>query len=166
MKKLIPYLFMALVFGLVMFLVLLIFSSLFGLKTIALVSLAAGILFSVLMFLFASSRHIKEQASLPAEEAGTGIIYSDPANHTINSEAVGGRLYLTYENLIFKSHKVALNPHQLKIPVADIVHAETFRVIGVLPTGLRIIMRDGRKEKFTVNDQDKWVAEINKVLKL
>jgi hypothetical protein len=64
-------------------------------------------------------------------------------------EAVGGRLFLTNQVLEFRSFPAEFFVYRLTIPLEQIVHAESYRLFGLIPGALRVWRRDGSFELFT-----------------
>lgn len=88
-------------------------------------------------------------------------LHSGGANHFKNGEAVGGKLYLTEEDLIFKSHNLNLQNHELIIKRNTIKAIESCNTMWLVPNGLRIILANGSKERFVVNGRKKWLKLLN-----
>lgn len=83
------------------------------------------------------------------------------ANHFKGGVAVGGWLYLTSEDLIFKSHRRTFKPHETVIPLETIVDVKTKSILGFIPNGLQIIINNDITEKFVVNNRKTWIKKIN-----
>lgn len=88
------------------------------------------------------------------------IIFDGGANHFKGKEGVGGWLYLTDDNVIFKSHAFNIQNHQTVIPLIHINQIKESATMGIIPNGLHIILKDGTTEKFVVNDRRKWIENI------
>ena len=88
------------------------------------------------------------------------LIRKGLANHFKGLEAVGGKLYLTNNRLIFKSHPFNIQTHIEKFPIDEIVDIGKRNTLGIVPNGFFIKMKDGRFEKFVVWDRSKWLAKI------
>lgn len=112
-----------------------------------------------MLYLFVNSRKVKEQTTLEGVEA-SDVIYSGGANHFKNAEAVGGKLYLLSDHLAFKSHKVNIQNHTLAIKINNIQDIIFYSTLGLIPNGLKIILKDGAEEKFVVNYRDIWKKNI------
>lgn len=94
-------------------------------QTTLIINISSGLVFSIAVYLFSTSKKIKKQVKLENVEE-TEIIYSDGANHFLNREGVGGWLYLLSNKLVFKSHKFNLQNHTLEIPIDKIHKIEFF----------------------------------------
>ena len=93
-------------------------------------------------------------------ESIEGTIYEGAANHFIGIESVGGKLYLTKEALIFVSHKLNIQTHEMVIPIEEIASYALCNNLGFVPNGLTIYTKSGRSEKFVVNKRKVWVEKI------
>ena len=65
----------------------------------------AGVLYAWTVGKFGRFGWIDNQTRITTEP-GESILFDTPANHFKGMEAVGGKLYLTYKRLVFKSHKI------------------------------------------------------------
>ena len=118
-----------------------------------------GALWGLMMYLFVNARKVKEQTILEGVEASE-VIYSGGANHFKNAEAVGGTLYLLSDRLAFKSHQVNIQNHTFAIKINNIQDIIFYNTLGLIPNGLKIILKDGAEEKFVVNHRDIWKKNI------
>ncbi|MCX2474021.1 hypothetical protein OQZ33_06730 [Pedobacter sp. MC2016-05] len=118
-----------------------------------------GALWGLLMYLFINSKKVKEQTIIEGVVAND-IIYSGGANHFKNAEAVGGKLYLLSNHLEFKSHQFNIQNHTFAININDIQDIISYNTLGLIPNGLKIILKDGAEEKFVVNHRDIWKKNI------
>ena len=119
----------------------------------------AGILFGVSMGAFVNYQKKKfqmEAPSLPGED----IVKQGGANHFKNYEAVGGWIYLTDQRLLFRSHSMNVQRHELSIPLENIIEVSPSRTFGIIPNGLEIKTIDGKTEKFVVEDRKDWAKRI------
>lgn len=82
------------------------------------------------------------------------------ANHFKGAEGVGGWLYLTKDELIFKSHNINIQNHKLAMPLNQIASVKTSFSLGFIPNGLQVVTNDG-VEKFVVFNRKEWVYKIN-----
>ena len=78
------------------------------------------------------------------------IEFSKSANHFKGIEGVGGKLFITNKKIIFKSHAINIQNHELHIEFFDIQSIQFYNSLGILPNGLMIITKSGKKEKFVV----------------
>ncbi len=87
---------------------------------------------------------------------GETVLREGSANHFKNGEAVGGQFYLTTHRLIFESHAVNFQPHDVYYDRRDILGGKK---VGML-TKVELQMRDGSKEQFVVFKREAWLAEL------
>ena len=99
------------------------------------------------------------------EFRGEELLHDGPANHFLNGEGVGGWLFLTRERLLFRSHQVNLQPHELSLPLAEIAEVQPVRTARIFPNGLRLVTRSGREERFVVEARRRWCDEILRALR-
>lgn len=123
----------------------------------------AGLFFGIFIFFFLSSKKVNQQTALEDSTKGD-IIYSGAANHFKNSEAVGGKLYLLNDRLVFKSHAFNIQNHSVQIEISAITEIAFYSTLGVVPNGLQFALKDGVIEKFVVNNRKLWKANIEKLI--
>lgn len=119
----------------------------------------AGLLWGLLMYFFINSKKVKQQTQITGVEE-SDIIYSGGANHFKNAEAVGGKLYLLKNKLEFKSHGFNIQNHAFIINTDEIAEVIFFNTLGIVPNGLKLILKDGDEEKFVVNNRSLWKTAI------
>ena len=126
-------------------------------------SAASGAIFGVLIGLFfglfMNSRMVARQTSIELP-AGEVVEYQGGANHFLNYEARGGRLYLTNHNLIFKPHSLNLQNAPVVIARSDITGTEKCMTLGVVPNGLLVEQRGGTKSRFVVPHRGEWMRRL------
>jgi len=118
-----------------------------------------GPLFAWMMISFSHSAWVKRSAT-PTFEPGERVVREGPANHFRRLEAVGGWLYLTNQRLVFKSHRLNIQRHQLSLPLDRIATARPSMTAWVIPNGLQVLTKDGRGERFVVEGRGEWVAAL------
>jgi hypothetical protein len=115
-------------------------------------------------FGFGFSRRLRSQtATLQAEiepPVGEAVEHSAPANHFQKFEGRGGRLFLTRRNLIFKPHRMNIQSNVVTIPRHDIAGVAATRMLGLIPNGLKVTLRDGTVHRFVVRDREGWVRVL------
>lgn len=121
--------------------------------------IACGISFGLAMSTFAKQQKKKFQVERPLLE-NESLIKEGGANHFKNMEGVGGWIYLTDKRILFKSHSVNIQKHELSIPLHKISEAKACMTFRVIPNGLRIQTTDGNEEKFVVEGRSDWVKNI------
>lgn len=93
------------------------------------------------------------------------ILQESMANHLKGLEAVGGGLYLTNRRLIFKSHPLNFQNHEISIPLSNIIEVQPCKTYGIFPNGLQILTRNGRTEHFLMAERGVWIERITARLK-
>lgn len=106
--------------------------------------------------LFAKSKFVSQTTKIDIDP-DENIMFETPANHFKGIEGVGGRLYLTNRRLIFKSHKLNIQNHQLSIDLSDIKHVDRYKTLGLVNNGLVITIITDKTEKFVVEKVEEWV---------
>ena len=160
MGKIKNALFAGLAFGLLFGLFIAVYM---GIQYAIIGGIATGLLFGIMIYLFVNSKTVQQQTEIRQVE-GKDILHSGGANHFINREAVGGKLYLSKQALIFKSHNFNIQNHALEIPLDQIYQVCYFNPLGIIPNGLKIVLSDRSFEKFVVSGRKKWKEEIEKCL--
>jgi hypothetical protein len=145
-------------FGL-LFGIYLTFSS--GLKNALIAGPIAGIVFGLSMYLFISSKKVKTQTQIDVDDKD--ILYSGAANHFVNTEGVGGKLYLLNDKIVFKSHGFNIQNHEQRIDLNEVDGVIFYNTLGIIPNGLKIVLRNNVSEKFVVNNRQQWKDEISKI---
>lgn len=102
------------------------------------------------------------EAGFDADEA---VVHYGPANHFKGIESVGGKLFLTNKRLRFRSHKFNVQSHDESYPIETIATAEPTRTLGIVPNGVLVLLRDGRRERFVVGGRAEWVAHLQQAIK-
>ena len=122
----------------------------------------SGLLFGITIYFFVTSKTVKRQTQIENSD-GKPIVRSGGANHFINCEAVGGKLYLLTDKLQFQSHGFNIQNHGLIIEIEQIKDVSFFNTLGLIPNGLVITTLNGKKEKFVVSNRRLWKEEIEKL---
>lgn len=121
----------------------------------------SGILFGGAMYLFSASKKVNKQTQLAIDEKD--ILFSGPANHFLNREGVGGKMYLLQDKIVFKSHSFNIQNHEQSIAMNEIADVLFFNTLGIVPNGLKIVLTNNKTEKFVVNNWKQWKEEIFKL---
>lgn len=119
----------------------------------------SGFLFGWLIGLFAKSKFVT-QATKIETDVDENILFETPANHFKGIEAVGGKLYLTNKRLIFKSHKLNIQTHQLSINLTNIKKIDRHKTLGVVNNGLSITTVNDVTEKFVVDQVENCFTHL------
>ncbi len=122
----------------------------------------SGLAFGTALYFFVTSKTVKKQTQIENLEGKT-IIRSGGANHFINGEAVGGKLYLFTDKLQFQSHGYNFQNHGQIINLEEIKDVSFYNTLGLIPNGLAITTHAGQTEKFIVSSRRLWKDEIEKL---
>ena len=122
--------------------------------------LFSGLLFGLLIAAFAQWQKSQFTSQNLVLEGET-LIKQGAANHFRGLESVGGWLVLTDKRLLFRSHRFNVQSHELSIPLAEIVSAETCATAWIIPNGLRVTTANG-PQRFVVENRQSWVDEIQR----
>lgn len=122
--------------------------------------LIAAVGFGLIMGLFVRSKTVARQTAIELPD-GEAVEFEGNANHFLNGEGRGGRLYLTNRNLIFQPHRFNLQSTRVVIPRADIAGAAKCRTWGIFPNGLLVTHRDHGMDRFVIaGDRQEWVRRM------
>ena len=121
--------------------------------------IVAGSLFGWLMGLFGRSKFIDRTTRIDTDP-GEEILFQTAANYFKGVEAVGGKLFLTNKRLIFKSHKLNIQNHQLSISLPDIESTGRYKTLGLVNNGLAITSKQNTTEKFVVDQVEEWLQHL------
>ncbi len=119
----------------------------------------SGVLFGWLIGLFAKSNFVTQTTKIETEP-DEHILFETPANHFKGVEGVGGKLYLTDRRLIFKSHKLNIQAHQLSINLTDIKHVDRYKTLGVVNNGLSVTTTNNTTEILVVEQVAEWIKHL------
>lgn len=119
----------------------------------------SGVFFGMLIsgFVYIQGKQFKKTKSAMFEDESK--VYDGGANHVMGSESVGGWLFLTADDLIFKSHNFNVQNHQIAIPLNQITDVKASLTLGCVPNGLKITV-NGNVEKFVVYKRKEWIRQI------
>ncbi|WP_029277419.1 GRAM domain-containing protein [Pedobacter borealis] len=122
-----------------------------------------GLIMGLMLYFFSKSRSVNNQSKLEGVDESE-IVYAGAANHFKKKEAVGGKLYLSNDHLIFKSHNLNIQNHTLSIEINNINEVTFFSPLGLAKTGLQITLKDNAVEKFVVNNRNIWRQHIEQLI--
>lgn len=125
--------------------------------------LIAATLYGVLISLFLRSKFIKQGGKFD-KDADEEILFEGLANHFKKLEAVGGKIYLTNRRLVFISHKVNIQNHQLFIDLTDILFVERYKTLGIVNNGISVQTKEEITEKFVVNEAKELTEKLSNIL--
>ena len=101
----------------------------------------------------------------PDLKDGEQVEAEGPANYKSKLEAIGGKLFLTNSDIIFKSHKYNFQNRTLKIPYSNIQKLKKSKSLSIVDNILEIYTWDKQAYKFIVNESDVWINYINKKIR-
>lgn len=86
------------------------------------------------------------------------------ANMFLGKEAIGGKLGITEDTLVFHSHKFNIQRSTIRIPFEDIKSIKPCKVMWILSNGIEI-RTDAERCVFVVNDRKAWLEVIKQKIK-
>ncbi|MCL1500861.1 hypothetical protein A7D16_18260 [Xanthomonas nasturtii] len=94
------------------------------------------------------------------------VLRQAPANLQRGMEAVGGRLILTADALLFQPHAFNVQTRSLSVPLRQIVAVQPCwtRLLGLVPiapTSLAVRLNDGNAHRFVLGKRRQWMADID-----
>ncbi len=124
-----------------------------------------GVFFSLVFYFFIKkmTKGILLKLDLPLEEDEVLEAYG-VANLFLNRQAVGGKLGITQDYLLFHSHKFNFTKKTVRIAFADIQSIKPCRTMGLIDNGLKVNLAD-QTCRFVVNDRVKWMELLQAKLK-
>ena len=87
--------------------------------------IVTGLLLWAGIYLFVNSKTVKEQTQIDGADS---VVLEDLANHFLNNEGVGGKLYLLNDKIHFKSHKFNTQNHEFQIGLNQIKEVKFYNV--------------------------------------
>lgn len=88
------------------------------------------------------------------------LIKQGSANHWQGWEAVGGRLFLTDQRLIFKSHRLNVQRHETSMELEEVASIKPRNNFLLVPNGVSIFLRNGYEERFVIWSRRDWITKI------
>lgn len=89
-----------------------------------------------------------------------------PATLFRGAEAVGGKLFLTDQKLIFKSHSFNILTGQSAIPFESIAEVSSRKTAKLVDNGLRVSTHEGVTYDFVIEDRARWIEKLEEKLKV
>jgi hypothetical protein len=136
-----------------------IFSNIFDLFNQSITFNLIWSLFMGIVFFFSFRSMKKDKRFNVKLETNEEIIKQEGANHLKKIEAVGGKLFLFKDYLLFKSHKYNIQKHRLSIPISEIKSFDIYKLFGVFPLGIKIISSNS-KEIFFMDKPKEWIQAL------
>jgi hypothetical protein len=134
--------------------------ALYGAVGGALSGVAFGLAIKKFVEISMSSPRLEVDGRSAEFDPGEVVLHHGPANHFKGIEGVGGKLFLTDRRLRFRSHVVNIQTHDESYPLDEIVAVEAVSTMGIVPNGVLVQLRDGRRERFVVVGRAQWVARL------
>lgn len=132
---------------------------------IALQGIFFGVLMAVLFpFLFGKLAKNLSNSIYPDLGEGEMVETEGSANLFRGAEAVGGKLFLTNERVIFKSHKLNINTGQSGFTYEEISDISSRKTARLVDNGLRLTLVDGRAYDFVVANRETWLDKLQEKL--
>lgn len=124
-----------------------------------------GVFFSLVFYFFIKkmTKGILLQLDLPLEEGEVLEAYG-VANLFLKGQAIGGKLGITQDYLLFHSHKFNFTKKTVRIAFADVQTIQPCRTMGIIDNGLKVKLAD-QECRFVVNDRAKWMELLEVKLK-
>jgi hypothetical protein len=76
-------------------------------------------------------------------------------------EGVGGKIFLTNERLIFKSHSLNIQRGQTNIKYSEITAVEKIKTMKIINNRIKIISDKDQEYCFVVNDRESQIQKIS-----
>ncbi len=93
------------------------------------------------------------------------IIKQGAANLQKGAEAVGGKLYLTNQRLVFEAHKMNIQGGRTEIDLPDIQSSKKcwtkfLGLIPLMPNSFAVYTKAGKEYRFVVFGRGAWIAAV------
>ncbi|MFP4090426.1 MAG: hypothetical protein ACLFUB_18915 [Cyclobacteriaceae bacterium] len=92
---------------------------------------------------------------------GETACFESGANLRRGREAVGGKLFLSDQRLVFISHQYNVQRDPLEIERDRIAQVVPHKSLGFISNGLQLKTTEGRVYHFVVDQQDKWLKVLH-----
>jgi len=99
------------------------------------------------------------------------VFYESVAGDATGGRIKYGALFIADSNLLFIPHRFSINPSVILLPLDKVMEVKKNGInilkffAGGLKTRLKIVLKDGKSNEFSVWCVDEWVVEINKRIK-
>lgn len=78
---------------------------------------------------------------------------------------ISGKFYFTNQRVIFKGGGlIAKLRHEYEFKIAEIASIKKFSVSFIIPTGIKVTMKDGGKYKISVLGRGKYFTKLNELI--
>ena len=138
-----------------------------NLKSIAVQAIIYGV-FMTLFFVFLFPWFMKKLVGNRIDNIKPILLENEKVEEEIFAnlfrgiEGVGGKIFLTKERLIFKSHSLNIQKGQTNIKYSQIAAVEKRKTMKTVDNGIKIITKENKEYCFIVNDRDTQIQIIQK----
>jgi hypothetical protein len=94
------------------------------------------------------------------------VLDERPANIRRGMEYAGGKMVLTNRRLLLRPHGLNANSRPVDIDLADIASVEPFNQFWVIPSGMRVVLKDGDEHRLVVGGRDATIELIRSAVRL
>ena len=96
------------------------------------------------------------------QDAAEEIVDKFAANLWRGLEAVGGRVTLTNERLLFEANGLTIQSKPLAVALGDISGVAAFDSAGFIPNGMAVTCRSGEEHRFLLWDRDRVIRLLER----
>lgn len=91
---------------------------------------------------------------------GEELLADIAANLFRGIEAVGGRMKITNQRILFEAHAINLQKMPAEIPLGQISEVRKRNTLGIVPNGILIRLKSGIEYKFVVWGRERLINLI------
>ena len=141
--------------------------NMYNLKGLAIQGIIYGLIFSIFFpylfgkFALSFSKKVKIIPNLASKEI---IEIEGPASLILGKERVGGKIFLTNEKMIFKSHEFNIQKGQTEIKYSEIIELLKIKMNSFFDNGIRLKTQNEKSFDFIVNERDLWVEKLKEYI--
>ncbi|MEN3185039.1 MAG: GRAM domain-containing protein [Atribacterota bacterium] len=97
-----------------------------------------------------------------ALKPGEQVLADVAANLFRGIEAVGGRMKITNQRIVFEPHALNVQRAVLEISLDEVMEVKKRTTLGIFPNGLLVRTKSGEDYKFVVWKRDRLIQLIDK----
>ena len=131
-----------------------------GLASGMIYGLLAGIMFGVCMALMMGYQRNQTYSARPFSLSDETFIYEGIASHRARSVAVGGWLFLTDKQILFKPHNLNFTKDEIIISIHEIKEVMQAKSLGFINNKLIVCDYLNNKTTFLVENPGEWAEAI------
>ena len=120
----------------------------------------AGIMFGVCMALIIGYQRDQTRSARPFSLSDETFIYEGIASHRARGIAVGGWLFLTDQQILFKPHNLNFTKDEISISIHEIKEVTQAKSLGFINNKLIVCDYQDNKTTFLVENPRKWAEAI------